>query len=145
MDQLDRQILRILHELCTVALDSLPVASKDMVFLGGSQARKTYLVLAGTFTYHHDDGEEKVDAESCSWVAEMCLWPLRRTHLKGCKDVNGGLASQKAVLGPNSRAFRRIDSPRKLFSGRLGSTWATWCHMTSLASWPWMQLCLAKS
>ncbi|CAE7786058.1 Hcn2 [Symbiodinium necroappetens] len=74
MDHLDRQILRILHELCTVALDSLPVASKDMVFLGGSQARKTYLVLAGTFTYHHDDGAEKVDAESCGWVAEMCLW-----------------------------------------------------------------------
>ncbi|CAE7460030.1 Hcn2 [Symbiodinium sp. CCMP2456] len=74
MDHLDRQILRILHELCTVALDSLPVASKDMVFLGGSQARKTYLVLAGTFTYHHDDGAERVDAESCGWVAEMCLW-----------------------------------------------------------------------
>lgn len=74
IDHLDRQILRILHELCTVALDSLPVASKDMVFLGGSQARKTYLVLAGTFTYHHDDGAEKVDAESCGWVAEMCLW-----------------------------------------------------------------------
>ena len=82
MDQLDRQILRILHELCTVALDSLPVASKDMVFLGGSQARKTYLVLAGTFTYHHDDGEEKVDAESCSWVAEMCLWPLVKMSME---------------------------------------------------------------
>ena len=32
MDQRDRQILRILHELCTVALDSLPVASKDWSF-----------------------------------------------------------------------------------------------------------------
>ena len=76
MDHVDRQIVQVLHELCTSALVSLPVAAKDLVFLGGTSARKTYLILAGTFTYHHDEGTEKVDGSDCGWIAEMCLWLL---------------------------------------------------------------------
>ena len=45
-----------MQELSTKALVSLPVASGDMIFIGGNPARHMYLIIQGEFTYYHEKG-----------------------------------------------------------------------------------------
>ncbi|CAJ1446599.1 unnamed protein product [Effrenium voratum] len=69
----DLQLMYAMQELSTKALVSLPVASGDMIFIGGNPARHMYLIIQGEFTYYHEKGRGMLDGEA-GWIAEMALW-----------------------------------------------------------------------
>lgn len=73
MHEKDLQIVHAMQELSTNAIISLPVAARDIIFLGGNLAGKTYLILSGEFVYYHEKGKVMLDNDA-GWIAEMCLW-----------------------------------------------------------------------
>mmetsp|Transcript_20576 Transcript_20576/g.47972 ORF Transcript_20576/g.47972 Transcript_20576/m.47972 type:complete len:712 (+) Transcript_20576:81-2216(+) len=101
IDHADRQTIQVMHELATSGVLSLPVASKDMVFMGGTAARRAYLILNGSFTYYHEEGTEHLDdPEAAGWIAEMCLWtPWVYLGDLVSDDVSRIVALDAAVFG----------------------------------------------
>lgn len=73
MHEKDLQIVHAMQELSTNAIMSLPVAGRDIIFLGGNLAGKSYLILSGEFVYYHEKGKVMLDNDA-GWIAEMCLW-----------------------------------------------------------------------
>ncbi|CAK9087509.1 unnamed protein product [Durusdinium trenchii] len=73
MHEKDLQIVHAMQDISMKALISVPVAAKDIIFLGGNLAGKSYLILTGEFAYYHEKGKVTLDNDA-GWIAEMCLW-----------------------------------------------------------------------
>eukprot|EP00913_Durusdinium_trenchii_P012342 g11586.t1 len=70
MHEKDLQIVHAMQDISMKALISVPVAAKDIIFLGGNLAGKSYLILTGEFAYYHEKGKVTLDNDA-GWIAEM--------------------------------------------------------------------------
>ncbi|CAJ1381154.1 unnamed protein product [Effrenium voratum] len=107
LDPPDLQVKQVLHRMAMAALRNSVVASRDVIFLGGTRAEAAYLSLSGSLTYFHDDGPEAVD--DSVWIAEVCLW----TPWVYLGDLVANDVSRLAVLDAQA------------FCSTLGASWAT--------------------
>lgn len=73
LDQMrDLQVLQVMQRMSRTAISNTVVASKDVIFLAGAEAKAAYFTQSGSLTYFHDDGQQTVDCNS--WIAEVCIW-----------------------------------------------------------------------
>lgn len=73
LDQMrDLHVLQVMQRMSRTAISNAVVASKDVIFLAGAEAKAAYFTQSGSLTYFHDDGQETVDCNS--WIAEVCIW-----------------------------------------------------------------------
>ena len=68
----DLQVLQVMQRMSRTAISNAVVASKDVIFLAGAEAKAAYFTQSGSLTYFHDAGQESVDCNV--WIAEVCIW-----------------------------------------------------------------------